>query len=244
MKAIHRLGAVVSLVGTACSTSAPDNITCGDGTRLEGSVCVSTDAIAETHEAAAPADTQDEAVIATDTRADSLDSTTEDTTAADSLTDSPVDALTDSPTSADDPCPSTLDINCSDSCPKKSCAYTCENTASGIFLKVPVGAAPFVMRTPSKPMPDLACIDGTCKHRYAFVFDYSWPRIRVRVGSGWRIGAATGPRGLCVRPGSTTSCYFTDFGYRPIIVYTDDPDAPARNIVIDNPPLDGGVPCP
>jgi hypothetical protein len=124
----------------------------------------------------------------------------------------------------------------------KTCFYTC-TTVAGYIPTIPATPTKLVIRTPASPPQDGSCVDGSCKQRYAFSFKYTWPRVRVRVGPGWRIGAGGGEKGLCILPGSTTGCFYTDL-YNPITVYNVDPAAPARNITIDLPDLDAGPPCP
>jgi hypothetical protein len=235
---------VAMLGGCSSNESAPAGATCGAGTVLIDGVCTaavdatgdngaSNDSGGTAEDASVPSDDSDGNIV------DTADSSGGDTEVADTAGEAGVDAAD---ASADDPCPTSLNINCSSTCGSAPCYYTCP-TAPPFVPKIPASPMPYVIRTPSAPASDPYCNRDGCNHRYAFVFNYEWPRIRVRVGSGWRIGASLDGTPMCVRPGSTTGCYYTDT-YFPIIVYTDDPSAPARNITIDMPSLEAGAPCP
>lgn len=234
------LGAVfVVLVGCSSETTVvvPN---CGPGTVAKDGVCVPevVDGSADTTPSSDTGTTADTSVDAASDTADSP---------GEAATDVATDALGDGEvavdaTGGDDPCPTSLDYNCSDTCGPIKCAsggcayYPWPKIAASPKTKVTI-------RTPSKP-PDSICIDGTCRHRFMFPIDYDWPSIRVRVGAGWKIGAATGTASVCLIPSSVKEgCFYTKL-YHPVVVYTDDPLAPARNIELDIPDVDAGPPCP
>ena len=232
---------VVLVVGCSSTTNNIVNSNCGPGTVLRDGVCVpdATDTGSDT--TMAP-DTTSNLDSGRDAAADVVVDTMTETAAevaSDAVDDgdSGIDAA-----GLDDPCPAALDYNCSSSCGPKSCYsggcayFPWPKIATSVKSKL-------VVRTPSKP-PDRSCTDGICKHRFMMAIDYEWSSIRIRVGPGWKVGAASGAASVCVIPSSVKEgCFFTS-SYHPVVVFTDDPEAPARNIVMDIPDPDAGPPCP
>ncbi|MBL8722109.1 MAG: hypothetical protein JNL79_39365 [Myxococcales bacterium] len=229
------------VVGCSSTTNNIVNSNCGPGTVLKDGVCVPDPTDTGQDTTMAP-DTTVGLDSGRDTTADAMvdamtETAAEDTSDATNDGESGIDAA-----SLDDPCPAALDYNCSSSCGGSSacpggCAYfPWPKLASSTKVR-------FVLRTPSKP-PDKSCVDGICKHRYMVPIDYVWPSIRIRVGPGWKIGAASGTASVCMIPSSIKDgCFYTN-SYHPVVVYTDDPAAPARNVVVDIPDLAAGPPCP
>jgi hypothetical protein len=160
-------------------------------------------------------------------------------------TDSPTSAdgvANDGNESVDDPCPTQpASVNCSTSCGgvSASCATA---TACGNATPIEITAVsqlPFVVRTPSHPAPSDACAAGC-----SAPVDYE---IQVHVGIGSPTIVTVGPSwhftvSMCPgTPGWTASgcIYLPGGGY--VNVWTDDPEAPSRNIVFSSAP-DGGPP--
>ena len=146
----------------------------------------------------------------------------------------------------DDPCPSQpIGVNCSSSCggPTANCAdVSCQ--ANPTFT-IDVSDLPFVVRTPSMPGqdPNCAALCSPALTQFGITVFTNTPglpgqSIRASVGEGWhwlsRIptyclssGQAAGPGGVCTQVGAAIPLVL------PWEFLTDDPAAPARNILLE-----------
>jgi hypothetical protein len=81
---------------------------------------------------------------------------------------------------------------------------------------------------------------------YALVFDVELPRTGygffVTVGAPWKIGAFNTTPSFCWTPPAADNCSYYPNGRFFIQVFTDDPNAPARNILIQE--ATTSHPCP
>ncbi len=142
----------------------------------------------------------------------------------------------------DDPCPSQTNnyVNCSSTCGSSS---NCSTLSCG-SMAVPIeltswSQLPFVIRTPSQPGSDPACpTDCGVPEVYALTFLANLPAmtpaadLEVTVGAPWNVSIFSGVTGGPSCPGSAKPCLVSP-GQSPVIgVWTSDPNAPARNVVI------------
>src|SRR5262249_30192820 len=99
----------------------------------------------------------------------------------------------------DEPCPAgPIQVNCSTSCggPTESCSHvTCGRLD---WLVLANGSLPFVMRTPSVPGIDPACVaryaPSDLVYRMELAFNFNAPlqhRLRVRVAPPWQVTVET-----------------------------------------------------
>ena len=146
----------------------------------------------------------------------------------------------------DDPCPPKLDVNCSTSCggPTECSQVACHLPSLTAGYVLSDDDFPFVVRAPSSPgalTPSSVpprCTDscgGPLWHGVHFrVVTTTQPKIRVRVEPPWFVSRAlaTADNAACFR----VSCMSLTVGSTPIVplvVATTDPNAPARNVVIE-----------
>jgi hypothetical protein len=152
----------------------------------------------------------------------------------------------------DDPCPTgPIWLNCSDSCGKKS--PECASLVCGIhmYLKEVTDPAsfPIIIRTPSRPGWIAACT-AACPEKptaCAVTLPIGLPTskdaggythgIRVRVGYPWRIQKPLSMLSICLDPSSPPKCrVFSSDAMSDLEVVTDDPNAPAKNVLIERLP--------
>jgi hypothetical protein len=151
-----------------------------------------------------------------------------------------------------DPCPTQLDVDCSQSCsgPDPLCA-TAACAVPPAFARSP-GAplGPLTIRTPDHPGTSATCVSscGVGDTRYGFAITYKdalATGFRARVGAPWKIFASSNYCNIAL---ATSGClaFGTAQGSATFAIVTDDPNAPARNVVIDtyNSLGDGAAPCP
>lgn len=162
----------------------------------------------------------------------------------------------------DDPCPSqTIGLNCSYSCggPTKDCtsptveAITCQDPSTSPGDSFPIfypTQFPFVLRTPSHPGTDPRCTAACNPPSTVFQIlidihaNLLAPAtgVKVTVPAPWKVHMVTSDFNMCI-PASQPNCGADDYGSGSFIeIVTDDPDAPARNVLIERatPP----VTCP
>jgi hypothetical protein len=240
---VATVAVAVAAAGASCSSTTINNTSCGPGTMPENGVCVvapNDSASPDGDAATAPAD--GDATPGADTSSNAGDAPPTD---APSGADGPGDdgGPTEAAAGADDPCPAqTANVNCSTTCGGSSASCSME-TSCGNSTAIPIMTVtqlPFVFRTPSHPAPSDACAMGCSVPVYYWVQIYveTGAPTLVTVGPSWRFTVSP----TC--PGSVgwsaDGCiYLPQGGY--INVWTDDPQAPSRNIVITSAP-DGGPP--
>jgi hypothetical protein len=146
----------------------------------------------------------------------------------------------------DEPCPQKLDVNCSASCggPTKCSQVACNLPLTAGYV-VSDDDFPFVMRTPSSPgsltpgglPPQCANIcGGALFYGLHFrVITTTQPQLRVRVEAPWVISnaAATADNAACQYRVHCMSLTVGSSPIVPLVVATTDPNAPARNVVIE-----------
>jgi hypothetical protein len=178
----------------------------------------------------------------------------------DAGTDAPVHPAFDGglPVADGDPCPNVaVAVNCSSTC--GTSATACSGVSCG---KAPLANAvtirnysdlPYVIRTPDHPGVDPAC-ETMCAQPgvtdtvpvYAIRFDvamqWATPGVRLVVGAPWKIDYFVNSSSqVCGGADSVSGCELLPYEFNPIVVWTDDPNAPSRNIVIEE--TDAGK-CP
>jgi hypothetical protein len=161
-----------------------------------------------------------------DATSDGMDATSD---GMEATSEASVDAQGDGPSWVDDPCPSQPpDVNCSTSCGGPNAA--CQTFACPMGIIARVGLPPYVLRTPSHPVGHQTCI--TCAVNYSMTFSIDWGQfpngILVTVGPPWKISSED----PCSPPIDSGGCGYLPNGFGILSVWTDDPTAPARNIVI------------
>jgi hypothetical protein len=232
------LGLGGSTAALACSGATGADIgqqaNCGHGTVVSGNQCVGVDAAAspEGSSEAGLADSQG----------------LQETGVADAL-DAP-----DVVTWTADPCPAgPLAVDCSSSCGPAQYAcndntFTCNLSRTSMNdPRITKLSIPTEMRTPDRPGIDPKCVDS-CSNKtsvlhpaYAMAFNIQTADVsvifEVRVGAPWWIEALDTfnapifcpPIPATVPRGQGCASYR---GGRPLLVWTDDPNAPARNITV------------
>lgn len=171
------------------------------------------------------------------------------------------DAASDAEASSqipDDPCPPTpIFMDCSGQCQDLTTACTdpqkhatCSESPTYVSVEKHE-QFPFVIRTPSKPGMDPACtaLCGPGSTAYGLAVRVVLPYdpvylMRVKVGAPWRIlFAQTGE--YCMG-GSVAECHIFTPNFAGtatnVTIVTDDPNAPARNVVVER--LPKPVTCP
>lgn len=162
-----------------------------------------------------------------------------------SLTDGPV-AEADAQVQ-DDPCPTTpVLLNCASDCggPSPACSspgVTCSKSPTSVSAKEHK-AFPWVVRTPSHPGTDPNCA-GLCSSGPPPAFGVSvdigvppdWVYdLRVTVSPPWRVFLSPFPE-FCLT-GSASGCVVGQGASVSVHLVTDDPNAPARNALIERVP--------
>jgi hypothetical protein len=153
-----------------------------------------------------------------------------------------------------DPCPEKLAVNCSTSCggPFECDKVRCQELPSHntpTYYLYDEREFPVTIRTPERPPQDSECgaICGPAAPRFAIglaVDGVVFWHYRVRVAAPWRIVQAERPKSYCPKEGGIDygSCRAVHKENTLTLIVTDDPDAPARNIVIEKIAPDGGCP--
>jgi hypothetical protein len=235
--------AVLGLCGStavlACSGATGADIgqqaNCGHGTVVSGNQCVGADAAASP-EGSSEAGLADSQGLPETGVADALDAP-------------------DVVTWTADPCPAEpLAVDCSSSC--GSAQYDCnQNTVSCNPFRTSMSdpqiiklTIPITLRTPDKPGKDPKCVQS-CSHMtnvlqpvYALAFDVetnsAMDLFEVRVGPPWWIEQVYTFNAPIFCPPVTPDvprgqgCEGYKGGGRTILVWTDDPNAPARDVTI------------
>lgn len=167
-----------------------------------------------------------------------------DAAAADAADASPQgDGSTPDATLPDDPCPPKLDVNCSTSCGGPAECFKVSSCSPGSSIPVPDDQFPFVVRTPSSPgsLTDaFRCFKfctGAATSLYALSFKITTlqPQVRVRVEPPWRVANRPSTNDACttLKRSCESMTHITGGSAIPIVVGTDDPNAPARNVIIE-----------
>ncbi len=233
------LAALAFALGCSASTSPSSGVQCGPGTVLEGTLCVAHDSGTTKGDSSVPID----------------GSPTPDTSTPVSDSAKPDSVVVDtSPSGGGDPCPSkVIDVNCSTTCggDKSKCSLvTCGSTTSDPALQITnYSQLPFILRTPDKPGVDPKCAkcDGALPGLYAMAVSISFPYalrpIRVTVGAPWMIGGFNRYYPHCAFDGKS-GCFALKSYRSDLVIFTTDPNAPSRNVVIDmEPASDASVPA-
>ncbi len=258
-------GAGTTLAGQEClpsgatdaGTTGGEALHCGPGTVLLGQICEvdrdaaeSVDAGGDTS-ANAPLDGGDAGfdAVAADSRGTGPDASDFDASGSSQ----------DGGSVPDDPCPTGINIsqilrNCSTTCAaQSSCSDIACQSASEVDL--PSVDGPEYVRTPSQPGMNVNCSVCSTSTAYSFTiradtYQVASYHLRVTVSPPWSLAtgySATNP--LCYDSATATQCAIIAQGsstaggpYPWVYVVTNDPNAPARNIVIEQ-SVDGGD-CP
>jgi hypothetical protein len=237
------LAGAAALLVAACSGATEDGLNarattrCGPGTELRGLQCVPQEIDAS------PGETTDAGVEAPDSPADVID-------AADAKETGPA-----YPPTAD-LCPSkVLDTNCSQVCGGEAGCYAlrCRTGIVGLQhdrLRTLSSFYSYISRTPDKPGWDPVCADactgisGAKPHAFAMAFRVNGgvSAFRVRVDGPWWIEQLRkGPNGeepnVYCPPSPplgklAQGCAYFESSVT-LLVWTDDPNAPARNITFE-----------
>lgn len=245
-KSVSSVFIVVALCSIVCacsSSSGSARQNCGPGTINDNGTCV----VADTGSIPNPFDSGGDATpneSAADTAlADVLDGADKDSAVS--------DVAPDTAPSSGDPCPSkAIDVNCSSTC--GGTMSTCASAKCGTTAAPQIDSyskLPFIFRTPDKPGVDPACATD-CKPAttvaYGLLFTVQLPYIkngyRVIVSSPWRIRHPGGVSPFCADLAPTIGCAYGD-SYGEYLIETTDPNAPARNVTIEEIPA-GATGCP
>lgn len=153
----------------------------------------------------------------------------------------------------DDPCPTkTPLVNCASDCggPTASCAQA---TACGFYLyQTKYTDYPYILRTPSKPGVDPTCT-ALCSppstvYGMGIAFEPPFKAgygLKIKVKKPWFIRAEAWVGGkdyFCPISLSKQECFVWGTVTPKLTVFTDDPNAPAANVTIDEIPLPGSCP--
>jgi hypothetical protein len=109
------------------------------------------------------------------------------------------------------------------------------------------------MRTPDHPGVDPKCQPrcGAGNTDYAMAFRLSLPfyrrGVRITVGAPWLIAPYNTYYPYCMKPGGSPSppvsgCVYAPVDFYDFMIVTTDPNAPSRNVIIEEPPV--GEKCP
>ena len=145
----------------------------------------------------------------------------------------------------DDPCPTKKPIiDCSTGCggPSASCAQAmCTNT---FYSADPKPAFPYVIRTPSKPGTDPACVKQCGNGSTVYGIGLSWNLpvggyvgMKVTVPKPWfaKIDYLNDPNHYCLT-GKESQCAVYGAVSQNVYVLTNDPNAPAVNALVEEVP--------
>jgi hypothetical protein len=199
-----------------------NNAYCGPGTEPLNGVCVLPDASVE----------------------DVTPDTTGSPEASDAAThveaDTQGDGAADGNAASDDPCPPSLDVNCSTTCggPSANCYDTVCPASLSDIIQLYSTSLPFTIRTTSDPGVGFWCDGGhpVCGGivRAGFGVSNDVAPLIVRVGPPWFISQADNCAFFYPEASlPPTGCAeFSAIG--SITVFTTDPHAPARNIMISS----------
>jgi hypothetical protein len=158
----------------------------------------------------------------------------------------------------DDPCPAEpIWLNCSDSCGSKSssCANaTCHTPIDfNLWTITNPDSFPFIIRTPGQPGKIPACVTACDKvgptvasisigvalpkEKNDAGVDWWFHSIKVKVGPPWRIQDGYTSENICVDKNAYASCRIFPFDFieNIVTITTEDPNAPARNVLIERP---------
>lgn len=242
------LGALVAPLTLGCGSdgsalNTPPALTCGAGTVAVGGECVPVDGgtggAAGSGGAAGQGGTAGAAGSSTggeDAGADAME------------------AGGGGPGPDDDPCPAQpVELDCSDQCggPTALCAgATCSLEPFSSVIIEDSSAYPYVFRTPSHPGVDPAC-EAACQEqtyfpqtiapaKYGMIVTVNAPDdqskvLKVKVGPPWwiEITAESVPY-YCLDWSPVQDCQVdTQATGLTVMILTDDPNAPARNVVLD-----------
>ncbi len=191
-------------------------------------------------------------VAPTDTTPPPTDSSTVDTGV-----DATDTSVPETSTSSGDPCPSkVIDVNCSTTCggPTTNCSDARCTAGRDPFTTL-IGSYskfPYIIRTPDKPGMDAVCNSLGCEPGKSVAYGvglridlpYYKKGLRITVGSPWRVRQVShsGWSPYCAREASFGSgCIYLDTSFVDLMIDTDDPNAPSRNILIEDPSVRG---CP
>lgn len=243
--AIQKTSAVLALFVSAvaaCSGTSPSLTTCAVGTRIVGNECVALDAGVSWD----AADDGPDASVSTDANAATEAAAASDAVARDSGSD-PCDLKASEH----------MAVNCSPQC--AAGPFACVDTTCGAFqtpLSVPPitmdgqGAPTFVLRTPERPGRDPACarLCGASAHASAMSVMLKQPtttsQYLVRVDPPWKIYGVGNTDGICDAGSNGVQCWAIFRATQQIVIATDDPDAPARNVRIEASPSNPATYCP
>ena len=151
----------------------------------------------------------------------------------------------------DDPCPTkTPIIDCSTSCggPSANCAQaTC---AHSFYSPTSKPNFPYVIRTPSNPGTDPACVKQCGASSTTYGIGLGW-NLQISTGFGmkvtvpkpWfvRVEKYLDPNHYCLK-GAEAQCSTVTSSAFDVYVLTNDPDAPAVNVVIEEVPWPASCP--
>jgi hypothetical protein len=152
-----------------------------------------------------------------------------------------------------EPCPArSINVNCSASCGGDSAACSmakCQGGNQTSFVEITsYSQLPFVLRTPDHPGVDPACPPCAqgAKPAYAMLVRINLPFVnhglRITVGAPWRVGTYFSSDPFCVLGAPKSGCRYVSVGSFDLLVSTDDPNAEARNVMIEDAP--SSSPCP
>ena len=249
------LSNITLIVATsACSGSdtSPGAVNCGRGTVLEDGTCVVVDSGASGGDTAVGTDSGgpgDTAAPEDSARADTVEDAARDTAPPGDSSVS-VDTEPETATSAGDPCPSkVIDINCSGTCggPTANCAEVRCRTSTSLHTITSYSSLPFIVRTPSLPGIDPVCAGLSCPGSvtvaYGIALKINMPfyknGFRVTVGAPWRIRRPAYFAPYCTTETPSSGCMYIDTNSTNLLIETTDPNAPSRNITIEDPAVKG-----
>jgi len=237
------LGAAISAAASAAcgSSSGPSSTQCSSGTVAKDGVCAAPDGSMAESSVDAATDASTDGQVPADGGADTA-----------STADAAVDVATDAWT--DDPCPEAgtfrVHLNCSTSCPLPESCSSESCAQSGTTLEINNwGDLPVLIRTPSHPGVDPACPRGCgVTEDYGLTVVANLPvatpakELMLTVGAPWHVASWSGPAGGPFCPFGDAGCSVFPSTGVAIGVWTDDPNAPARNALVTAVPT--GTTCP
>lgn len=233
-------------IGCSSGTTLGTGVGCGPGTRLDGEVCLPDDQ--------GDASSGDETAREDASTQDSSAGPETDTSLADavikpdtgSAADVAKDATPDS-SSTSDPCPKKAPgVNCSTTCLGSVILYNCERVRCGATSVTPVvvkdADLPYYLRTPEKPGFDPLCPTGCSGGSLAYAMRVkiatSGTTVKITVGAPWAVYDVSG---VPYCPGPAHGQCWTAVADYEFLVGTTDPNAPARNVLVEEVPY--GTKC-